>query len=197
MSISAKSYVALGGSYMKSGAVYNTATISSFLLEGKEDVVSFDASFRWIPFNRIGVYANVDAGVVCDKDIVSVDSALPVFRTNQRLGFSLSCEFGERIGFALDVFALQMINLCKGSYFNKPQWSISTFNCSWGLGVGMALSYFFEEHSGVFVSFDLEKTLGGLGFSAVEKNSKEKLEHSNVEVYGSMTRCCLGYMWRM
>ncbi|MGN1189706.1 MAG: hypothetical protein ACI4SL_04835 [Candidatus Ornithospirochaeta sp.] len=197
MPIAAKGYVSLGGAYMKSGAVYDTSTVASFQLEGKENVVSFDASFRWIPFSHFGFYVDCDFGFILDKDIISVVSTLPALRSNQRLGFTFSYDVTERINLLFDVYALEMLHYCKGSYANKPQWTIATFHGAWGFGMGASFSYYVFKNSGFFVSFDWEKVLAGLGVSNVEKNTKEKLEHSKAEAYGSEMKFTLGYMWRI
>lgn len=197
VSLSAKGYMSLGLSYMKSGAVYDTSTVTSFQLEGKENVVSLDTSVRWIPFKHLGLYLNIDGGALLEKDIVSVSSSFPVLRTNQRLGFSLSYDIADRLNLALDVFALSMINYCEGSYFNKPQWTISTLDGSWGYGAGISLSYYVTENSGVYASFDWEKVIVGIGLSDVKKSEKERFEHSKAETYGSVNKFSLGYMWRI
>lgn len=197
VSLSAKSYVSLGLSYMKSGAVYDTSTVTSFQLEGKENIVSLDTSVRWIPFEHFGLLLDIDAGAVLEKDVISVSSALPVLRSNQRLGFSLSYDIADRLNLALDVFALSMLNYCKGSYFNKPQWTISTLDGSWGYGAGVSLSYYITENSGVYAAFDWEKVIVGIGLSDVKKSEKERFEHSKAETYGSVNKFSLGYMWRI
>lgn len=197
MTISAKSYVSLGMSYMKSGVVYDTSTVSSFQLEGKENLASLDTSLRWIPFNYFGFYVDIDTGFIFEKDIVSVNSYLPVLRSNQRLGFSLSYDIDDKFNLAFDVFALSMLNYSKGSYFNKPQWTIATLDGSWGFGAGMSAAYYVGDNSGVFASLDWEKVLVGIGITNVNKATKEKFEHSKAEAYGSVIKCSLGYMWRI